>query len=691
MSRLTVVVVSYETRDALGRCLEACERELPDARVIVVDNASSDGSPALVREAFPAVELVALPENAGFATGVNAGVARAQSDYVLVLNPDVAPEAEATARLVALLEERPGAAGAAPLLVGHDGRPQAHLYRRFPSVPQLTLFWTPLRPLAARLPALRHRWLHHDLRGDRPLPVDQLPGGAMLLRRSALRDVGPLDPDYFIWWEDVDWAYRARGRGLALFVDPGARFRHEGGTSFRAWPAGRRATQFYAAFFRFLCKHRLRRLLAVAAPLVRADLALKDAALTAGRLLGSRAAREAGSLGPARRAVRQMVDRCRAGELPALRASSSVPAPPDPGAPMGGATAPMGGATPAGPPVSVPPDSPVDVVIVNWNGGRYLPRALEAVRRSAVPARVIVVDNASTDDSVAIARAFPGEIDVVVLRENAGYAGGANVGVARGDAPFVLVMNPDVLLEPGYLAVLRDRLVAAPGVGAAQGKLYQVSPEAFAGGAPPERRLLDSAGHAILRSRAVRDRGQGEPDGPAYDQEGSVFSATGAALFLRRSMVESLDPEGRPFDESFFAYKEDIDLCWRARLRGWDIRYVPAAVAHHVRALPAGDRSAWRALPTAARRHSWKNHYLMLLKNDRIRDLLPALPGVLAWEVARLGYALARDPAVIPAYVDFWRQAPRALRERRRTLGAARAAGIDLRSWFGAGLVETPP
>ncbi|NIP80141.1 MAG: glycosyltransferase, partial [Gemmatimonadetes bacterium] len=234
-----------------------------------------------------------------------------------------------------------------------------------------------------------------------------------------------------------------------------------------------------------------------------------------------------------------------------------------------------------------------------------------------------------------------------------------------------------------------------PGIGAAQGKLFQISPEGFLAEAP-ERRLLDSAGHVARPSRMVVDRGQGARDAPAFGRERSVFSATGAALFLRRAMLDDIAIGDAPFDPAFFAYKEDIDLCWRARLHGWDVRYVPSAVGHHVRAMPGGDRGAWRSLPAAARRHSWKNHYLMVLKNDRVRDLLRSLPSVLAWEAGRLGFAIARDPALLRAYLDLARLAPGALRARRRILDTARRRGVELHAWFGrdsvpAGLAAVAP
>ncbi len=338
------------------------------------------------------------------------------------------------------------------------------------------------------------------------------------------------------------------------------------------------------------------------------------------------------------------------------------------------------------PPEPVGPPAEVDVVVINWNGTRYLPRCLDALLASSARLRVLVVDNGSEDGSAEYLRRERHDVELVALPENRGYAGAANEGLRRGSAPYAFLMNPDLLVEPDHLATLRDRLAADETIGAAQGKLYHIDEATFVRGDGPRpggRRLVDSAGQRILRTRMVYDRGQGERDAAEYDVEASVFSACGAGLFLRRAMLQDVGPRDHWLDEAFFAYKEDIDLCWRARLHGWDIRFVPAAVAHHVRGVPGTDRTGWNSLPKAARRHSWKNHYLMIIKNDRIPDLLTALPAVFGWEIARLGHALLREPALFRAYAGLARQLPEALRERRRNLAVARRRGVDLRRWFG--------
>lgn len=335
------------------------------------------------------------------------------------------------------------------------------------------------------------------------------------------------------------------------------------------------------------------------------------------------------------------------------------------------------------------PDRPrVDVVVVNWNGGRFLPECLRALSASTVKPDVVVVDNASTDDSVALLRRDHPAIELVALDANLGYAAGANEGIRRGHAPYVLVMNPDVRLAPDHIERLVERLEAEPAIGLAQGRLLAIGEREFIAGSAPRTVLLDSAGHSLRRSRMVVDRGQGQPDGPVWAVEVSVFSVCGAAMMMRRRTLEDLAEDGAAFDPAFFAYKEDIDLCWRSRLLGWDIRYVPAAVAWHVRGVPLTGGTP--PMPAPVRRRSWMNHWLMMVKNDRLPDVLLHLPWIAAWELLRAGHAALRDPRLLPAYLQICRLLPHAVRERTAIQAKRRTGGREIRRWFGADSQPVP-
>jgi GT2 family glycosyltransferase len=325
--------------------------------------------------------------------------------------------------------------------------------------------------------------------------------------------------------------------------------------------------------------------------------------------------------------------------------------------------------------------SVIDAVLVNWNGRRYLPRCLTALRAQTVPLRLVVVDNASTDGSAEYLRAEHPDVELLELRENRGYAGGANAGLQASTAEYVIILNPDIVLAPNHLEVARARLEAVPSLGIMQGRLHQVRPNDYVAGRFERASPLDSAGHRAVRTRMVYDRGQGTFD-DQFDQEEPVFSACGAALFLRRSMLADIAIDGEYFDESFFAYKEDIDLCWRARLRGWDVRYIPDAVGWHVRGWAGGKPPSPHTLPFEARFHSFKNHYLLMLKNDTVGSLIRHLPWIVGWELLRQAHALLRDRSLYRVYPELLRMLPAILKKRRRIMAGKRVSPAEIHKWF---------
>ena len=234
--RVSVVIVGYRSRAALEGCLEslrACGEVIP-LQVVVVDNASGDGTVEFVRRVHPTVEVVANPDNRGFTRGVNQGLERARGDFLFVLNPDCLVTAEALERLVRALEQEPGLAAVAPMLLDGDRRP-VRSCGRFPDL--WTLFCDHLG-LAQGFPdtPLFGRYKY----GGRPLeslgPVDWASGAALLVPRSAHLAVGGLDERIFMYMEEVDWCLRAARAGLAVRYVPEARIVHLGQQSSRQAP-----------------------------------------------------------------------------------------------------------------------------------------------------------------------------------------------------------------------------------------------------------------------------------------------------------------------------------------------------------------------------------------------------------------------------------------------------------------------
>jgi GT2 family glycosyltransferase len=301
--------------------------------------------------------------------------------------------------------------------------------------------------------------------------------------------------------------------------------------------------------------------------------------------------------------------------------------------------------------------------IVNHGSYDELDRCLKSLARQSLPAEAIAVYDTGEDPARFEAeRAAHPEL-LFESGPNRGYAGGANRVVERltNEVPaldYILVLNPDVELDPDFSVRLIESIDCRPRVAIATGKLLR-----------PDRRTLDTAGILFPRHGRPRDRGSDMRDLGQFDVIELVDAASGAAMMLRVSALDDLALEGELFDESFFAYHEDTDLCWRARRFGWQILYEPRAVGVHVR----GWRRARRGeIAISTRRHSFKNHYLQFVKNETLGHGLRNLPWLLGWEILRFGFVVLRDRPMLGAYAEAWRALPEARRKRALVQSRAR-------------------
>jgi GT2 family glycosyltransferase len=238
---LSIVIVSWNTSELLARCLESLATRPPGAQgsaragdvdrpaieVLVVDNASHDGSADLVRERFPWVRLIANDANLGFAAGCNQAIRAAGGRFVLLLNPDAAVETAALAVLLSFMEAHPEAGAAGPMIVDAGGALQASCS----PAPTLRRELWRLFHLDAIRPYAVYRM--QAWATDRPREVDVAQGACLILRRTALDRVGLLDERFFIYSEEVDLCWRMRRQGWRVYWVPGARVMHLGGQSTR--------------------------------------------------------------------------------------------------------------------------------------------------------------------------------------------------------------------------------------------------------------------------------------------------------------------------------------------------------------------------------------------------------------------------------------------------------------------------
>ncbi len=208
----------------------------------------------------------------------------------------------------------------------------------------------------------------------------------------------------------------------------------------------------------------------------------------------------------------------------------------------------------------------VSIIVVNWNGERFLNDCLEALDRQSYAEReIIFVDNGSTDSSVNLVReSFP-NFELVELTENRGFTGGNSAGIRVATGEFIALVNNDTRVSERWLENLLHPMVEDPGIGICASKIL------IDGG-----NLINSAGDGLTTAAVGFNRGLEVDSSHYYDTE-PLFGACGAAVLYRRKMLEEIGF----LDEDFFLYDEDSDLNFRAQLSGWKCEYVPTAIVSH--------------------------------------------------------------------------------------------------------------
>ena len=304
----------------------------------------------------------------------------------------------------------------------------------------------------------------------------------------------------------------------------------------------------------------------------------------------------------------------------------------------------------------------VTVIIVNWNGEQFLERCLAALMSQTVrPHEIILVDNASSDGSLAVARRFPG-VRLILPGANTGFARGNNLAIAAASAEseWIALINPDAFAAPGWLEALLVAAAANPGFDVFGSKLLNAADPA----------LLDGAGDAYHVSGQVWRIGHGALAPLVVEHEREIFSPCAAAALYRRSALVALGALGG-FDEDYFCYVEDVDLGFRLRLAGSRCLYVPQSVAHHVGSGTTGGQHSDFAMYHGHRNLVW----------TFVKDM----PGILFWLLLPLHVALnlasivwfglqGRGGVILRAKYDALAGLPKMWRKRRQVQGSRRAS-----------------
>lgn len=256
----------------------------------------------------------------------------------------------------------------------------------------------------------------------------------------------------------------------------------------------------------------------------------------------------------------------------------------------------------------------ISVVILNYNGRHLLRRCLNSVFRSAYPLfEVIVVDNASQDGSVEYLReAYTHEkrLQIIQNSANLGFAEGNNIGAQAAKGNYIVFLNNDTEVDRLWLKESVKVFESDQRIGACQSKLLLMR----------NPRLLDCAGGLLDYLGFPRGRGDSVEDNGQYDEVEEIFHAKGAAIMVKRDLFEEVGL----FDPSFFYYYEEIDLCWRIRLKGYKVVFAPKSIVYHsVGSSTAKHDASLKAF------HATKNNIVMLIKNYNFRNMVKRIPIVL--------------------------------------------------------------
>ncbi len=227
---LTIIIVSYNSLGFLKACLDSIYKNPPGPgyEIVVVDNASTDGTPGFIEKNYPGAALISNSKNVGFAAANNQAIARTRSDYILLINSDCEVYGGSLDKLIKFIDGNPEIGIAGPRIINSDGsiQPSCRNFPSFFNAAAHTLLTNiyPDNPFSKKYKLM-------DVSRDRPFKVDWVSGSAMMIRRAALADTGLLDENYFMYVEDLDICYRMRQADWKVYYTPDSRILHHAGGS----------------------------------------------------------------------------------------------------------------------------------------------------------------------------------------------------------------------------------------------------------------------------------------------------------------------------------------------------------------------------------------------------------------------------------------------------------------------------
>jgi GT2 family glycosyltransferase len=335
-------------------------------------------------------------------------------------------------------------------------------------------------------------------------------------------------------------------------------------------------------------------------------------------------------------------------------------------------------------------NSRVTVQIVTWNSLTHVPSCLESLdQQTFQPLRILMIDNGSIDRTVPWLEEHYPQINLLRNTRNTGFSHAHNQGFRITRSDYVVVLNPDVVIAPDWIERGVAWLDAHPQDGTYGGKIrrYEYSGEELKSVVKSD--ILDTCGLRVSRSRHAVDRGSGQLDRGQFDQAEPVFGHSGACVLYRLSALESIRYQDEFFDEDFFAYKDDVDAAWRLQRAGWTSWYDPGSLAWHHRGIAGRDGSGNLAIAQNhkrrqrwANRLSYRNHWMMLIKNETWTSVWRDLPWIVWYELRKFGWLLISQPSSLSVIPDILRLSKKMKRKAKLIQRTQRVSPLLIRQWF---------
>lgn len=298
----------------------------------------------------------------------------------------------------------------------------------------------------------------------------------------------------------------------------------------------------------------------------------------------------------------------------------------------------------------------IAIVILNWNGKALLEQFLPSVVKYSEEADIYIADNASTDDSVAYTKQYFPQIKIIQNKINGGYAKGYNDALHHVDADVFCLLNSDVEVTKNWLSPIKETFKSESNTAIIQPKILDYSRKDYFEYAGAAGGFIDKFGYPFCRGRVFNTI---EKDTGQYNDTTEIFWASGACLFIRKNIFNSLNG----FDESFFAHMEEIDLCWRAKNLNYKIKYVGTSTIYHVGGATLSNVNPKKTFL------NFRNSLFTLVKNAKGNIFYLVLIRLLLDGIAGLKFLLELKPihtiAIIKAHFSFYKHLPILLKQRK--------------------------